>query len=106
MHSHDDPDEYVNLGEEISVKVGSRKSAGIVVSARFEARVAEQLVAWSEREGKRVSQLVREAVIAYLSELANPTSKFIFHTDESTSVKLTEPRVLRVSDKNESIRVS
>jgi predicted DNA-binding protein len=106
VSSQHDPDEYVSLGEEVPVEKSSRKSAGIVVSARFEPQVAELLVTWSEREGKRISQLVREAVIAYLSELENPKSKFVFHTDESTSVQLTGSRPPQISYDEQVIQVS
>jgi hypothetical protein len=83
-----------------------QKSAGIVVSTRLEPQVANLLVTRGEKEGKRVSQLVREAVIAYLAELKNPESKFIFHTDDDTSVELTRPRAPQISYEDKSIRVS
>lgn len=106
LPSATDPDEYVNLGEEIPVETGGRKSAGIVVSARLEPQVANLLATWSKREGKRVSQLVREAVVAYLAELETPKSKFMFHTDDGTNVKLSEPRVPQISYEDQIIRVS
>jgi hypothetical protein len=65
----DNPDEYVNLEEEILVERGGRNSVEIVVSVCLEPQVADRLAKQSEREGKRVSQLVREAVIAYVAEL-------------------------------------
>jgi hypothetical protein len=102
----DDPDEYVSLGEEIPVETGSGRSAGIVVSTRLDPQVANLLVMWSEREGKRVSQLVREAVIAYLAELETPKSKFIFHPDDGTNVKLIEPRGPQISYEDQIIGVS
>jgi hypothetical protein len=106
LGSQDDPDEYVSLGEEIPVEASGRKSAEIVVSTRLEPQVANLLVTWSEKEGKRISQLVREAVIAYLAERENPRSKIIFHTDDDTSVELTRPRAPQISYEDQIIRVS
>jgi hypothetical protein len=106
LSSTADPDEYVNLGEEIPVETGGRKSAGIVVSTRLDPQVANLLVMWSEREGKRVSQVVREAVIAHLAELENPKSKFTFHTDDSTSVEFTGPCALQISHDDQIILMS
>jgi hypothetical protein len=101
-----DLDEYVSLGDEIPVETGGRKPSGIVVSTRLEPQVASLLATWSEKEGKRVSQLVREAVIAHLAELENPKSKFTFHTDDSTSVEFTGPCALQISHDDQIILMS
>lgn len=61
-----DPTDDYPLGEDVTVQVHRRKPAGLVVSTRLEREMAERLLDMSEATSKTVSQLVREAVVAYL----------------------------------------
>jgi hypothetical protein len=58
-------DDY-GLGEEVTSQVRVRKPVGIVVSTRLEREISDQLLVMSEATGKKLSQLLREAVLAYL----------------------------------------
>lgn len=60
-------DDYA-LGDEITSQIQVRKPAGIVVSTRLERDIADRLLSVSETSGKKLSQVVREAVLAYLEQ--------------------------------------
>jgi hypothetical protein len=60
-----DMDEYT-LGEEVTSQVKVKKPTGIVVSTRLEPEIADELMAISEATGKRLSQVVREALLCYI----------------------------------------
>jgi hypothetical protein len=60
-----DTDDYT-LGEEVTSQVKVKKPTGIVVSTRLEPEIADELMAISEATGKRLSQVVREAILAYI----------------------------------------
>lgn len=58
----------VELGECV-LEVERRPRAGVVVSARLGAEEAQALFERARRDGKKVSQIAREAVLAYLRHL-------------------------------------
>jgi hypothetical protein len=60
------------LGEDITDQVKASKPVGVVVSTRLERELAESLMLLAEQEGKRLSQILREAVIQYVSNASAP----------------------------------
>ena len=106
MDEHADMDEQVDLGEEVTDRVKVHKPTGVVVSTRLEPQVADCLMDWSARSEQTVSQLVREAVIAYLHHLESPDSRFIVHTEESRGVQISERQVLRADSHESTLRIA
>lgn len=65
----------IELGEDVTDQFEVARPTGAVVSARLDAELAARLLEMSEREGKKVSQLVREAVASYVGVTEKPRTK-------------------------------
>jgi hypothetical protein len=67
-------DSAYELGEEVSAQVKVRKPVGIVVSTRLERELADELILRADGEGKRLSQVLREAVVLYVARRSTAAS--------------------------------
>ncbi|MGI8826760.1 MAG: hypothetical protein ACR2JC_14130 [Chloroflexota bacterium] len=72
MEQGDCPADEVDLGEEVTNQFQVVKPVGTVVSTRLEPELAQSLLQRSGVEGKRISQLLREAIATYLATPAPP----------------------------------
>lgn len=64
----------IELGTE-PVEVETRPRAGVVVSARLTGAEAEWLFAFARQHNKRVAQVAREAILAFLRNGGEPSTR-------------------------------
>lgn len=105
MTAPDAPDEHVDLGEDVTSQVTIRKPTGMVISARLEPDLAERVLDWSANHNKRVSQLVREAIVAYLDHLDDPERHFGFDTSGEHGLQIREQPAVQVDIEHSPLRI-